>query len=448
MKTNYFHSVSLIEDKCKGCTHCIRTCPTEAIRVRDGKATIVSERCIDCGECIRTCPNNAKVAVTDSIDLLKRYKYNVALPAPSFAGQFSKKYPLDKVLSGFLLMGFDEVMEVGFGAALAARAITEYLLGHGAELPRPVISSACPAVVRLVQVKYPGLVENILPIQSPMEITARYMRDFVKKQTGMKDSEIGVFFISPCPAKVTVVKQPIGSDRSSVSGVISIKDMVNFIKKNFSTVQVREGVQKATQGGLGWGRRGGEMATVEVPNKMEVDGIHNVSQVLERIEDGGFKNINFIEAQACTGGCVGGVLQVENPFMSMLKVDIVSQVVGGSNDALFEEAYGETPKEYYQLTEKIQPRSITSLDEDMGEAMRKLKEIEALHKELPGIDCGSCGCPTCRAFAEDVVNGHVMRMDCLFDLRERVKNLAGEIFSLAQKLPHAMKEKGGSDENQ
>ncbi|MFA6449357.1 MAG: [Fe-Fe] hydrogenase large subunit C-terminal domain-containing protein [bacterium] len=447
---NYFHSVKLIEEECKGCTHCIRTCPTEAIRVRNGKATIINERCIDCGECIRTCPNSAKIAISDAPELSKNFKYNIAIPAPSFAGQFTKKYPLEKVLSGFLHMGFDEVLEVGFGAALMARAITEYLREQGVALPRPVISSACPAVVRLVQVKFPGLVENILPMQSPMEMTAQFVREHAREKLGLKDDEIGVFFISPCPAKVTVVKQPIGFEKSSVSGVIGIKDMVNFIKKNFNSIQGRADLQKATSAGIGWGRRGGEVASVDVPNKMEVDGIHHVSRVLEKIEEGGFKSINFIEAQACTGGCVGGVLQVENPFLSMLKIDLVADEIGDRNDAFFEKAYKEADRKRFFLTEKIEPRSITSLDGDVGAAMRKLKEIEALHAELPGIDCGSCGCPTCRAFAEDVTAGLMMRMDCLFDLRERVRCLAEEIFSLAQKLPHAMKDKdkGVSDETQ
>ena len=34
----YFHSVRLDEEKCMGCTNCIKRCPTQAIRVRSGKA--------------------------------------------------------------------------------------------------------------------------------------------------------------------------------------------------------------------------------------------------------------------------------------------------------------------------------------------------------------------------------------------------------------------------
>ena len=36
----FYHSVRLDESLCKGCITCIKRCPTEAIRVRDGKAWI------------------------------------------------------------------------------------------------------------------------------------------------------------------------------------------------------------------------------------------------------------------------------------------------------------------------------------------------------------------------------------------------------------------------
>ncbi len=86
----YFHSVRLDKDKCKGCTNCIKHCPTEAIRVRGGKAQIIPERCIDCGECIRVCPYHAKIAFTDPFSDIGRFKHKIALPAPSLYGQFKK----------------------------------------------------------------------------------------------------------------------------------------------------------------------------------------------------------------------------------------------------------------------------------------------------------------------------------------------------------------------
>lgn len=86
--TGYFHSVRLDRENCKGCVNCIKRCPTEAIRVRHGKAEIIEEKCIDCGECIRACPNKAKYVETDSLDLLHSYEYKIALPPPSLYGQF------------------------------------------------------------------------------------------------------------------------------------------------------------------------------------------------------------------------------------------------------------------------------------------------------------------------------------------------------------------------
>ena len=444
---NYFHSVKLLDSECKGCTHCIRTCPTEAIRVRNGKATIISERCIDCGECIRTCPNDAKIAVTDPLDEIHKFKYKIAIPAPSFVSQFSRRYSIEKVLAGFLFLGFDRVFEVGFGADLITRAIGKYLSSSGAQLPRPVISSACPAVVRLIQVRYPGLVGNILPIQPPMEITARYVKEEAMRELGLPVSDIGVFFITPCPAKATAVKQPVGTSESYVNGVIAIRDMVNHIKVNFDRIQPSDRMlHSASSLGLGWGRRGGEIDALEITNRLAVDGIHQVSRVLEKIENGGFQNIHFLEAQACICGCVGGVLTAENPFIAKLKLDIVSKESGEGNRELFEKAWNAIPKDSYFLPNKIHPRPAISFGTDVREAMKKLQEIESICKELPGIDCGSCGCPTCRAFAEDVAAGLMMRMDCLFDLRERVRCLAGEIFSLAKKLPHVMQDKGGNDD--
>jgi hypothetical protein len=132
--------------------------------------------------------------------------------------------------------------------------------------------------------------------------------------------------------------------------------------------------------------------------------------------------------------------------MAKLKLDLVSKEIGERNLEFFRKAQSEIPAEDYYLRDKILPRPITSLSPDMREAMRKLQEIERVTAELPGIDCGSCGCPTCRAFAEDVVDGLMLRMDCLFDLRQRVQGLAQEIFALAGKLPHVMQNKETPDE--
>nr|MCR5161373.1 4Fe-4S binding protein [Lachnospiraceae bacterium] len=104
MSDKFMHSVHLDEEKCVGCTNCIKRCPTGAIRVRNGKAQIMKEGCIDCGECIRICQHNAKIPIYDPLSVMDNYKYKVALPAPSLYGQFNNLNDSNIVLTALLLM--------------------------------------------------------------------------------------------------------------------------------------------------------------------------------------------------------------------------------------------------------------------------------------------------------------------------------------------------------
>ena len=143
----YEHSVLLDESKCTGCTTCIRHCPTEAIRIKNGKAVIQSDRCIDCGECIRHCSHLAKKAISDKLSDMDGFKWKIALPAPTLYGQFDNLDDIDYVLNGLLKIGFDEVYEVGAAAELISQSTVEFMAKYSG--PLPLISSACPAILRL-----------------------------------------------------------------------------------------------------------------------------------------------------------------------------------------------------------------------------------------------------------------------------------------------------------
>ena len=137
-----FHSVALERQRCKGCTNCIKGCPTEAIRVRAGKAVILAEKCIDCGECIRTCPNHAKVAVADEMSCLKKFTKTIALPAPSLFGQFpGNSVSVEQICQAIKLAGFDEVFLVAEAADQISVATWLYAEEHRL---RPLISLILP----------------------------------------------------------------------------------------------------------------------------------------------------------------------------------------------------------------------------------------------------------------------------------------------------------------
>lgn len=412
LSNEFFHSVRLDEEKCKGCINCIKRCPTGAIRVRRGKAYIISERCIDCGECIRICPNHAKYAEKYSFNEILEYKYRIALPAPTLYGQFNNLDDIDYVLNGFLQLGFDDVFEVSVGAELVSDATRLYMKRQ--DIVRPVISSACPAIVRLIRVRFPNLIPNVLDLNAPLEEAARIARERAVEKTGLLPEEIGVFFITPCTAKITAIKQPICNEKSHISGVFAIKDIYPVLVGQMDKLTNVQPLKNSGILGVGWASSGGESAALIKERYLAADGIENVIKVLEEVEDEKLNDLDFIELNACAGGCVGGPLTVENPYVAKARLQRLRKYLPVSCNHLETE---EIPV-CMQWEKPLAPVNIMKLDEDLRRAMEKMAKMNEIEKTLPGLDCGTCGAPSCRDLAEDIVRGKASIEDCVFFTRE------------------------------
>lgn len=430
----YFHSVTLEKEKCRGCTNCIKRCPTNAIRVQNGKAKIVKERCIDCGECIRICQYHAKKAVTDPFEVINSYTYKIALPAPALYGQFKRAKHVNDILTALLEIGFDDVFEVAHGADVVTAA-TKKLLAEG-KLEKPAISSACPAVLKLISMRFPSLIDHIVPLLSPMEVSARLAKKKAMKEKGLREDEIGVFFISPCAAKVTDVHSPIGHEKSAVDGVIAIQEVYKRMRSVIKELESPKELATASSFGVNWANIEGESGALKRENTIAVDGIEDVILVLEAIEDNRLKEVEFVELLACHGGCVGGPLVMENSFMARTYIRKLAKTLPPVKEVEKEDMQHASD---WEDKKKITHRPIEHLSDNMLEAMRMMGEIEELSKRLPGIDCGACGAPSCRAFAEDVVKGFANETDCTFALRDRVRELAREMMELEAKMPPAFR---------
>lgn len=413
----YEHSVLLDTSKCTGCTTCLRHCPTEAIRIKDGHAVINSDRCIDCGECIRVCPHKAKKAVCSKLDSMDHFKWKIALPAPTLYGQFDNLDDIDYVLSGLLAIGFDDVYEVSKAAELVSAYTRLYLKTDGVK--KPAISSACPVVMRLIALRYPSLNDNIIHMLPPMEVAARLARErALENHPELKPEEIGVCFISPCPAKASYVKNGFAGYKSQVDEVVSISDiyflLINAMKKDDNA----ETLSESGMIGIGWARSGGEATAIFNENYLAADGIENVNRVLDQIENGNIPQLEFVELNACTGGCVGGVLTMQNPFIAKARLQTLRRYLPVSQNFLSGEESKYIP-DYYLFNELPEYQPISRLSSSMAESMRMMADIQKLRESLPGIDCGSCGAPSCRAFAEDVVKGNANIDDCLIKLHKK-----------------------------
>lgn len=405
----YEHSVYLDEKKCSGCTACLKHCPTEAIRIRGGHASIDPDRCIDCGECIRVCPHNAKKAVCEKLSAMDKFKWKIALPAPSLYGQFDNLEDVDYVLDGLIKIGFDDVFEVSAAAELVSAYTRLYLKTEGVK--KPAISSACPVVIRLIGLRFPSLTDNIIHMLPPMEIAAMLARKKAKREhPELTDGEIGVCFISPCPAKVSYVKNGFAGYKSQVDTVVSINDIYfQLIAKMQPKADIKS-LSNSGMIGIGWASTGGEATAIFNESYLAADGIENVIRVLDQVENGNIPPLEFIELNACSGGCVGGVMTMQNPFIAKARLQTLRRYLPVSQNFLSkEESY---IPESYIFNEIPTYHPISRLSDSMAESMRMMADIQKLRDTLPGIDCGACGAPNCRAFAEDTVRNKSCGAKC------------------------------------
>jgi iron only hydrogenase large subunit-like protein len=404
-------------------------CPTEAIRIRNGKAVLYENRCVDCGECFKACPVQAIYIDQDDFERINSFDYRIALLPSIFVGQFSRKYSREQIYSAIKAVGFTHICEVEQSTGIFQEQINKYAIENPDK--KPLISSFCPAIIRLIQVRFPSLVNNIMLLKPPLDITALYCR---KKFTdeGVNPAKIGVFYITPCAAKIAAIKSPVGEDYSMITGVINMDFLYNrvyrYIRNNQSdNDSAGFSGQSLSAEAIRWPLTHGESDHFE-GRSFAVDEIHNVIDFLEKVENGEIRNVDFLELRACDESCAGGALPTANRF---LIVERLRNAKTEDNKALdINSKTIDDYKEYLEHRIKIQeikPRSIMKLDDDMETAMLKMNQVKEIINLLPGTDCGICGAPTCLAFANDIVQGEADIRQCVFI--QKCRENTGELTS-------------------
>lgn len=415
-KPFFYHALKINEEKCIGCSHCMNICPTEAIRVWNGKAIIDEDQCVDCGECARVCPVKAIYVEDDDFSTIFNYKYRIALFPSVFIGQFPEDIKAKQVYSVMQQIGFTHVFEVERAVEILNSEIVKYQSNTGRELP--VISSFCPAIIRLVQVKYPSLVDNILKLSTPSDIAAMFYRQKLIDE-GVPEEEIGVFYITPCAAKIAAIRNPVGEEESHVDGVINLNVLYNKVYREIKQGNIDESIKpeptELYDFEIMWSLTRGESTQVK-GRTLAIDGITNVMEFLEMVENEEVSGIDYLECRACKEGCAGGILNNENRFLIVERLQKrIERNNGKTGDITLSgiEKYNDFLISKMTLGEVV-PRSMMMLDSDMEKAMQKMQQAQKIEVRLPGIDCGACGAPSCRALSEDIVKGNATQSHCVF----------------------------------
>lgn len=414
---NLNHSITLVRENCSGCTKCLRVCPTEAIRIRNGYAQINDSICIDCAQCLHACTHNALAAAYDKPEDVFRFPYRVALPSPVLYGQFDCVDHIDRILQALLDFGFDDVYEVACAMETVSSYTGQYIKRQ--DIEKPVISSACPAVVRFIQQQFPDLLEHVNPILPPIELAAKTARQqAMERHPELREEDIGVCYVSPCPAMVSYLK---GNACTPVDCVISMNELCFAMVGKLKGAEKPSVHIKSSFVGVNWSCSGGEAGALGLPNYLAADGMDNVAHILEKISNGSFPKLEYVELNACHGGCIGGELTVENSFIAKARIKATSNYLprkplSVSSGELTDSCLRQEPLEALRNA---------NWPTNMAEAFRNRARMQKILETLPGIDCGACGSPSCLAYAKDIVMGRVGEDECVVHQRLKWKEQSG-----------------------
>jgi iron only hydrogenase large subunit-like protein len=422
MTENSYHSIRINSERCVGCVHCLVACPTQAIRIKKGKARVIDELCIDCGECLRHCPEDAIDSRTTSYADIKDFKYKVAIPSTVLYGQFSDATMPTEILFALRRTGFDQVYELSTVCELNNAAIEMYLSAH--PRPRPLIASTCPVVIRLIQRRFPSLCEQIVPIEPPREIAAKILRANLARVSKVSPSDIGIIHITPCPAKMVSINRPASMEKSYLDGAISIRDIFKtlhhtLLQNQEETVMWRLFPETLFSGfGVGTAISGGETRGLKKRRTVAVSGVRDTIGVLSQVELGQLKDVDLLECMVCPDGCVGGPLTVENRFLAKSRILHLMGILGERSVVDVSDMSELYRKDFLSFQHPVSPVETPPLDPDPVQAIRKANLRNEIFEKLARKNCGACGAPDCGSFADDIVRGLADIAECPFVRKE------------------------------
>jgi anti-sigma regulatory factor (Ser/Thr protein kinase)/Pyruvate/2-oxoacid:ferredoxin oxidoreductase delta subunit len=360
-------SLGVDAELCKECRHCLVACPTAAIRVRAARPDVLHHLCVDCTACIAACAPRA-LTMRDAPGALAGG--DVLVVPPALLAGFGE-HSVSSVVEELRGLGYDEVVSVHRYEDALRRAVIE--LSATGDAPRPLISPVCPALVNLVEVRFPALIGHLVPLASPWEAA--------QQDLGGRTATYAV----SCPSQRTALlaQQPTAQRDAVTVGAVREAVLPRLAAR----------VRRPPAGTASAPQAGG------ADDLLVVTGVPHVLAVLEAVEDDRLPGVSVIEPYLCDGGCFGSPLLAEDAHVTAWRWSAVGDAAPGDGRS-------------HDSGRPFRARPGIRLDADMAVAIRKLAQLDAETKALPGRDCGVCGAPTCAALAEDIVMGRAARADC------------------------------------
>jgi len=418
--------VYTVKDRCRMCFTCVRECPAKAIKIINGQAEVIGDRCIGCGNCVKVCSQGAKNFMETSNvvnELLNNSERVFAILAPSFPAEFQELKEQTDIAGMTRALGFEQVIEVSFGADLVAKEYSKLLNGASS---KNYISSDCPAIVRYIEFYHPDLVDSLAPIVSPMVATARVLRK-------MHGDAIRIVFIGPCIAKK--------AESDEVDEALTFKELRRMFDEKgiFDAGDDRRGFDKPASGkGAIFAVSRGLLQTTDHNddicdgNVLVAEGKENFREAIKEFENGMIKN-QHLELLCCDGCIMGPGLSCKGKkFERTLRV---SNYAKEKLDSLDVKQWKADIEKYSDLNldrtfEASDRRAPKPSEDKINEILHSMGKFS----EKDHLNCGACGYETCREHAWAILEGLAEDEMCLPYTIEKLHNSVSELNNSNEQL--------------
>lgn len=411
-----------IKDKCRVCYTCVRECPSKAIKITNGQAEIIPERCIGCGNCVSVCSQKAKKVVSSVVNVLEiiSRKDCVAILAPSFPAEFGGTN-YKKIIGAIKALGFKYVNEVGFGADLVAKTYKSFIQKND----KSYITTSCPGVVSFVEKYHPNLVDNLLPVVSPMHATGMVLKE-------LYGSDIKIIFIGPCIAKKA--EQTRANVSNFIDDVLTFAELKEiFLMKNIILNEVEDkdlDPPYANYGSMFSLSRGSFLAAEVEENYIDnvvisAEGRKNFIEAIKEFENG-YLEANLLDVLCCEGCIMGPAMSKDTPIYK--KRYLISNYVKNKMqnfDIKLWESYIERFSKL-DLSTSFTANSQLLKQPDENFIRERLNKLDKKN-ENDELNCGACGYETCREYAVAIIKGLAEEEMCLPYTISRLKSTVTEL---------------------
>jgi anti-sigma regulatory factor (Ser/Thr protein kinase)/Na+-translocating ferredoxin:NAD+ oxidoreductase RNF subunit RnfB len=386
----HFTSLQASPERCQECGRCLAACPNQAIRIRNHVPDILEELCIGCGACIEACRPEALTIRNDISTLsdLGDLSETVLVVPPPFLTDCGAKYPPDRVLAGLRSMNFEKVISLAPYERALRKASVEAAKLEGAATP--LIIPSCPAIVNLIELRFPSLIPHLAPFDSPLEAVQAELADRP------------AVYIVACPSqRSALMSHEVAA--GILPGAETLTEHVTpaLVRQDVMEVLTRGHIGDATHSATDGAQTEHAPCADYGSIALTVTGENHAVAVLEQLENGLLGDIAVVEPYACEGGCFGSPFFHEDFHVSSRRWE---ETCG--------EAGADIPVQAVPRRLEFTARPGIRLDADMGLAIEKLGALQDILQSLPGKDCGACGAPTCTAMAEDIVLERAVIGDC------------------------------------